>query len=288
LTTKLPVLILPKGIIVLHKENVPWRFSMHDIIDLKSLAILHVSLRWKSSFASHVEMFYVPLNVWRELELLPNFLGQGLFGQRAGSVLKASFSPGSLMPAHNDDRVRLFPQESFAQGRRVPRLGRFYPQGLLPGYAQNPQPFRCTAISDGGFSADFNHPLAKQPLELEITIDEQADATISFYGRRTLAGARIWLDLEKLKAFPPIYRWYMRLAPKPELPLEILVDAILVAGRALLSATPIRIIHFAARQKKGPTAVCRDCGEAYPVSQGPQCLACQGRKYYAEPDPSPL
>ena len=145
---------------------------MHDIIDLKSLAILHVSLRWKSIFASHVETFYVPLNVWREQELLPNFLGQGLFGQRAGSVLKASFSPGGLMPAHNDDRVRLFPQESFAQGRRVPRLGRFYPRGLLPGYAQNPQPFRCTAISDGGFSADLNHPLAKQPLELEITVVE--------------------------------------------------------------------------------------------------------------------
>jgi formylmethanofuran dehydrogenase subunit E len=74
---------------------------------------------------------------------------------------------------------------------------------------------------------------------------------ISYYDRRTLAGAKIWPDLEKLKAFPPIYRWYMRLAPKQDLPLEILVDAILVAGRAFLSANPIRIIHFAERKKKG-------------------------------------
>jgi hypothetical protein len=103
---------------------------MHDIIDSKSLAILHVSLQWKSDFASHIEMFYVPLNVWRELDLFPHSLAQELSGQRAGSVLKASFSPGSLMPAHNDDRVRLFPQESFAQGRRAPRLGRFYPRGV--------------------------------------------------------------------------------------------------------------------------------------------------------------
>jgi len=145
---------------------------MHDIIDSKSLAILHVSLRWESDFASHVETFYVPLNVWRELELFPNSLAQALAGQRAGSVLKASFSPGSLLPAHDEARVRLFPQESFAQGRWVPRLGRFYPRGLLPGYAQNPQPFRCKAISDGGVSADFNHPLVKQPLELEITVAE--------------------------------------------------------------------------------------------------------------------
>jgi formylmethanofuran dehydrogenase subunit E len=111
---------------------------------------------------------------------------------------------------------------------------------------------------------------------------------ISFYDRSTLAGVRIWLDVEKLKAFPSIYRWYMRLAPKQELPLEILVDAILAAGRSLLSATPMSITRFSERKKKGPTAVCRDCGEAYPVSQGPQCFACQGRKYYAEPNPSPL
>ena len=145
---------------------------MHDIIDSKSLAILHVSLRWKSDFASHIETFYVPLNVWRELDLFPHSLAQALPGQRAGFVLKASFSPGSLVPAHNEARVRLFPPESFAQGRVAPRLGRFYPRGLLPGYAQNPQPFRCTAISDGGFSADFNHPLANQPLELEIAVAE--------------------------------------------------------------------------------------------------------------------
>jgi FKBP-type peptidyl-prolyl cis-trans isomerase 2 len=145
---------------------------MHDIIDSKSLTILHVSLRWESDFASHVETFFVPLNVWRELELLPNSLPQALAGQSAGFVFKTSFAAGSLVPAHEKARVRLFQQETFAQGRVAPRLGRFYPRGLLPGYAQNPQPFRCTAISDGGFSADFNHPLAKQPLELEITVAE--------------------------------------------------------------------------------------------------------------------
>jgi SAM-dependent methyltransferase/FKBP-type peptidyl-prolyl cis-trans isomerase 2 len=145
---------------------------MNDIIDSKSLAILHVSLRWQSDLASHVETFYVPLNVWRELELLPNSLPQALAGQSAGSVFKTSFAAGSLVPAHDKDRVRWFPQASFAQGRVAPRLGRFYPRGLLPGYAQNPQPFRCTAISDGGFSADFNHPLANQPLELEIAVAE--------------------------------------------------------------------------------------------------------------------
>ena len=65
---------------------------MSAIIDSKSLATLHVSLNWQSDFASHVETFYVPLNVWRELEILPKSLAQALAGQRAGSVLKTSFS----------------------------------------------------------------------------------------------------------------------------------------------------------------------------------------------------
>jgi SAM-dependent methyltransferase/FKBP-type peptidyl-prolyl cis-trans isomerase 2 len=145
---------------------------MHDIIDSKSVAILHASLRWQSDCASHVETFYVPLNVWRELDLFPKSLAQALPGQSAGYVFKTSFAAGGLVPAHDRSKVRRFPPESFAQGQRVPRLGRFYPQGLLSGYAQNPQPFRCMAISDGEFSADFNHPLANQPLELEIAVAE--------------------------------------------------------------------------------------------------------------------
>jgi hypothetical protein len=66
-------------------------------IESKSLAILHASLNWQSDFASHKETLYIPLNVWRELELLPNPLAQALLGQRAGFVFKTSFSPGSLV-----------------------------------------------------------------------------------------------------------------------------------------------------------------------------------------------
>ena len=105
---------------------------------------------------------------------------------------------------------------------------------------------------------------------------------LSLYDRWTHQGVRVWLDLEKTQAFPNIYRWYMRLAPKQELPLEVLARDILAAGRGLLSAAPIRAIRWTERQKKGPTGVCPGCGEAFPLGQGEQCLACQGQKYYAE------
>lgn len=145
---------------------------MHDIIDSKSLAILHANLSWESDFAKHLETFYIPLNVWRELELLPSPLAQALPGQKAGFVWKTSFSPGSLVPAYDQSQVEWLPLESFAQGHRRPRVGRFYPRGLLLGHAQIPVPFRCSTIDQGAFAADFNHPLAAYPLELEVTVAE--------------------------------------------------------------------------------------------------------------------
>ncbi len=143
---------------------------MHDIIDSKSLAILHANLIWESDFARHGEIFYVPLNVWRELDLLPPPLAQALAGQRAAFVFQTSFSPGSLVPAYDQSRVGWLPLESFARGHRRPRVGRFYPKGLLLGHAQIPAPFRCSAINHGAFAADFNHPLAAYPFELEVTV----------------------------------------------------------------------------------------------------------------------
>ncbi len=143
---------------------------MNELIDSKSLAILHASLSWESEVARHVETLYIPLNVWRELDLLPPPLAQALEGQRAGFVWKTSLSPGILVPPHDDSQVRWFPPESFAQGRRRPRVGRFYPQGRLLGHAHIPTPFRCSAVNHGGFAADFNHPLAAYPLELEVTV----------------------------------------------------------------------------------------------------------------------
>ena len=105
---------------------------------------------------------------------------------------------------------------------------------------------------------------------------------LSLYDRRTFDGVRIWLDLEKAQSFPNIYRWYMRLAPKHELPLEVLVEDILTARRAILSAAPIRATRLTDRKKKGATGVCPGCKEAFPLSQGERCLACQGHGYYVE------
>ena len=163
---------------------------MPDIIDFKSLATLHVTLTWQSAVAGHVETFYVPLNVWRELELLPDSLARPLLEQRAGGIITASFAPGSLVPAHDASQIKLFPQASFTHGQRPPRLGRFYPRDLLLGYAQNPLAFRCTDFNGDGFWADLNHPLARQPLELKVTVADVHDKRSDTGGE-----CRDWLQI---------------------------------------------------------------------------------------------
>jgi len=103
---------------------------------------------------------------------------------------------------------------------------------------------------------------------------------LSLYDKKTLEGFRVWLDLEKAQAFADIYNWYMRLVPKKSLPLEVLLESILSAGRAILSCAAVRITGLHGKKSKGEVAICAGCGEAYPASQGNRCLACQGRGYY--------
>lgn len=63
----------------------------------------------------------------------------------------------------------------FRQGTGTePRLGRFYPKGILKGIAGvfrvNLQPFRCVGLSNDHLTVDFNHALAGKNLQLSIVI----------------------------------------------------------------------------------------------------------------------
>lgn len=103
---------------------------------------------------------------------------------------------------------------------------------------------------------------------------------LSLYDRRMLNGYRVWFDLEKAREYPELYNWYMRLVPKKDLPLDVLLEVILKANRSVLSSRSIRMTNFFERIKKGDISVCSGCGEAYPASQGTQCTACQGGAYF--------
>jgi formylmethanofuran dehydrogenase subunit E len=104
---------------------------------------------------------------------------------------------------------------------------------------------------------------------------------LSLYDKRKLLGYRVWLDLDKTRRFPNLYNWYMRKVHKKDLPLEVLLEAILEAHRSALSYQAVEVTKFSEPLKKGTIEICSGCGEAFPVKQGDQCLTCQGDGYYA-------
>ncbi|RLA88643.1 MAG: SAM-dependent methyltransferase [Deltaproteobacteria bacterium] len=143
-----------------------------EIIGRKSIANLGLQLRWSSPSTRHTETYYAALNIWREADLLPPSLSQALMGQKAGAHLNLSLEGGAITPIYREDLVYRFQIENFAGGHQVPRLGRFYPKRLLTGFTGDPIPFRCTALDDLAFTADFNHPLAGKSLEVEVVVLE--------------------------------------------------------------------------------------------------------------------
>jgi formylmethanofuran dehydrogenase subunit E len=103
---------------------------------------------------------------------------------------------------------------------------------------------------------------------------------LTLFDRREFGGVRVWLDLAKTRQFPHLYSWFMRLVPKKELPLEVLLETILAAGDSVLSSRAVNVTRLYQRQKKGEISVCPRCGEAYAAKLGAVCLACRGGGYY--------
>jgi formylmethanofuran dehydrogenase subunit E len=102
---------------------------------------------------------------------------------------------------------------------------------------------------------------------------------LTLFDRKTFTGSRVWLDPEKARAFPNLYNWYMRRVAKKDLPLDVLLEAIIAAGTAPLSRKAVLLHRFGGRIKKGDTRLCPACGEAYRADQGPVCIACAGGGY---------
>lgn len=148
------------------------RINSESIVDL----IFH--LRWKSSAATHTDGYQASrVNIWRDL--LPPVLVEALLNKETGERLQVPFKNGNIVATFTDQNLfnvkntqfdRLFRQGAVTE----PRLGRFYPRGLLKGvdgvFSANIQPFRCVGLNNGHMTVDFNHPLAGKDLHLSAVI----------------------------------------------------------------------------------------------------------------------
>jgi formylmethanofuran dehydrogenase subunit E len=106
---------------------------------------------------------------------------------------------------------------------------------------------------------------------------------LTMYEKSSGEGVRVYMDTEKLKAWPQIDSWYFKRVPKREQDSEALLNEIRKAATSILSLQHVFVKPELLEKKRlGPTAVCPSCGEAYPLRDGESCLACQGRSPYAE------
>lgn len=106
---------------------------------------------------------------------------------------------------------------------------------------------------------------------------------LSFYEKYGGEGVRVYVDPEKLKAWPEIYSWFFKLKPKKDQDLNLLLQEIKKAGSDYCSIQAVKLKpRFIKIARRGGFAVCPLCGESYPLEDGGICRACQGELPYLE------
>jgi formylmethanofuran dehydrogenase subunit E len=106
---------------------------------------------------------------------------------------------------------------------------------------------------------------------------------VTLYEKYTGKGVRVYLDTEKLNAWPEVRDWYLKKKKKSEQNPDALLAQIKEAGHGLLGIQRVQVEPLKVRRKKlGPVGVCPVCGEAYPSKDGDQCRNCQGETPYSD------
>jgi SAM-dependent methyltransferase/FKBP-type peptidyl-prolyl cis-trans isomerase 2 len=148
------------------------RITSESIVDL----IFH--LKWKSRTAIHTDGYQASkVNVWRDF--LPPKLLDSLMNRELGERLQLPLKDGDGVEAFEKKNLLQIKSSQFdrrfnSDGIVEPRLGRFYPRGMLRGVAgifrANIQPFRCVGLSSDHLTVDLNHPLAGKDPTLSAVI----------------------------------------------------------------------------------------------------------------------
>ncbi len=111
---------------------------------------------------------------------------------------------------------------------------------------------------------------------------------VTLYDKYGGNGVRVFLDAAKLDNWPEIKNWFLKLKPKREQDLEVLLDQIKDAGYQMFGSQRVAIqSKFMEKRSKGKTIViCPLCGEAYPGRDGDLCKGCRDAIPYQVQDPS--
>jgi formylmethanofuran dehydrogenase subunit E len=104
---------------------------------------------------------------------------------------------------------------------------------------------------------------------------------VSLFDKYTGEGVRVSVDLDKLKDWPEIQGWFLKLVPKKDQDTEKLFHEIETAGDTILRLEKVTVQkRLLGHSHMTRIEACPVCREAYPVSDGAICRGCQGEAPY--------
>ncbi len=114
-----------------------------------------------------------------------------------------------------------------------------------------------------------------------LKIQNLGKYAVSLYDKFSGKGFRVSINPEKLKNFPEIEAWFMKIKPKAEQDTDELLRQIEEAGASICDISEIQVkSRFIGHKKSSPIVVCSICKEAYPQNDGKICRSCQGLSPY--------
>ncbi|MDA8139883.1 MAG: class I SAM-dependent methyltransferase [Desulfobacteraceae bacterium] len=164
-------------------------------IGLNSIADLLFQITWNSHHVRHTETYAGRrVNFWRDL--LPQRVMRAMMEKQTGDSSTMAFEPGELFNNGSKTSLIQIPRHRFC-GDTIglpdlqPRVGRFYPKGVLTDmtgiFPSNREPFRIAALENGHITIDMGHPLAAKPIALNISVgsvspkfDERGGAVVDW------------------------------------------------------------------------------------------------------------
>jgi formylmethanofuran dehydrogenase subunit E len=114
-----------------------------------------------------------------------------------------------------------------------------------------------------------------------LKIIDSGRFALTLYDKNDGNGVRVAMDPERLKQYPEIMAWFLKLKPKSEQDGEALLAEFERAGADLLKVESVQVdLEKFKKSHLGQIGHCPECGEPYPVRDGELCRFCAGERYF--------
>jgi hypothetical protein len=166
-------------------------------LNRNTVASLEFNIAWESDIGKHEEQYFAQkVNFWRDV--LPAEARDLLSENGAGEEIKLSRSSENQLVNDRKKVIKLrrehFESAKVNQHIVGPRLGRFYPKGILRDlngiFSGNAEPFRCVEVGTSDFMADLNHPFASRSFDLTVSASNVRKKAFEIGGAMT-----DWMDV---------------------------------------------------------------------------------------------